>query len=132
MGLNIRTKGKNGEYEFIDKFGPLWTAHTAKPIERNLDQTRYGGSDMTNVEPFCIEIKRVEDCSNGNKNSWWKQVVKATKEGEYPIVAFRPSRSKWRFLISTAMFGILDGRYAEIEEDTFVALVLKEMQADMS
>jgi hypothetical protein len=128
MGVNIRNKGKSGEYEFIEKFGAFFTAFTDKPCERNLEQTRYGGSDITNVSPFCIEIKRVEDTGNGNKNSWWKQVSKAASSEEIEVVAFRPSRQPWKFLVPVRLIGVQLDNFMEIDEDTFVQLVMKTFQ----
>lgn len=122
---NIRNKGKSGEYEFIEKFGGLFRSFTDKPCERNLEQTRYGGSDITNTHPFCVEVKRVEDTSRGNKNSWWKQVRAAAEPDEIEVVAFRPSRTPWRFLIPASLLGFESEDYMEISEDTFGTLVVQ-------
>ena len=125
MGLNIRKKGAAAELEFCHRFQPFFHF----PLERNLLQTREGGSDVTGCEPFCIEIKRVEDTGNGNKNSWWRQVQACVNDEQIAIVAFRPSRSAWRFLIPSKLLGIECDIYMEVTEEIWLKLVFKEGEA---
>ena len=124
---NIRKKGAAAELEFCHRFQPFFHV----PLKRNLLLTREGGSDVDGCIPFVIEIKRVEDTCNGNKNSWWKQVRAAVRnpEEDIPIVAFRPSRQPWKFLVPTALMDIDCEGYAEVTEDTFLKLVFKHLEA---
>lgn len=120
MGINIRNKGAKGELEFCARFNMFFP----KPLERNLLQTREGGSDVTGCDPFVIEVKRVEDTCNGNKNSWWRQVTNATVPPYISTVAFRPNRSAWRFLIPAQLIVDHPG-YMEITEEVWLQLVLQ-------
>lgn len=118
---NIRKKGAAAELEFCHRFSPFFD----HPLKRNLNQTREGGSDVEGSFPFCIEIKRVEDTSQGNKNSWWRQVTACVREGEIATVAFRPGRSPWRFLMPTSLLGIDCDGYLEVSEETWLKYVIK-------
>lgn len=120
--VNIRAKGSKAELEFCTRFQPFFS----QKLERNLLQTREGGSDVMGSHPFVIEIKRVEDTCNGNKAKWWSQVCKAVKQPdiEIPCVAYRASRSPWSFLVSSDLMGI-EGGYIEISETLWLKLVLK-------
>ena len=121
--VNIRQKGAKAELEFCKRFDPFFP----NTLERNLLQTREGGSDVTGCYPFVIEVKRVEKCDLGNKNSWWRQVCAATINPGISVVAFRPSRSAWRFLIPANLLDIDDPGWMEISEETWLKLVLREL-----
>lgn len=115
--INGRRKGAAGEREFCK-----WLKDKMNiEAERNLEQTRSGGSDII-INGFCFEIKRVEVL---DKRSWWVQSVIASKElseqenHEYePIVAYRQNRKPWNFLISARHIGLAVG-YIEIQEREF-------------
>ena len=128
MGVNIRKKGAAAELEFCHRFQPFF--HNT--LERNLLQTREGGSDVSGSHPFVIEIKRVEDTGNGNKNSWWKQVLAAVNDpdAEIPCVAFRPSRQPWKFLIPASLIGIESKEFMEVSEDVWLQLVFKKFSEE--
>ncbi len=107
MSKMARNKGANGEREFckwlFDHFNiPMPT--------RNLEQVRSGGTDIMDVEPFYIEVKR---CESLNLDSWWHQVNRAAKkshdENIIPVVAFRQNRKPWEFLIGAKHIGIKRG-----------------------
>ena len=124
--VNIRQKGSKAELEWIERFQKFFP----EKLDRNLDQTRYGGSDVRFTEPFCVELKRVEDCSIGNRNNWWKQVKKAAKDNEIPVVGYRPSRKGWRFLLPAEMLHTYNGfvqtdDWCEVSETVFILMVLK-------
>lgn len=122
MGINIRKKGADGELELCKRLQPFFP----NTLQRNLEQVRSGGADVDGAHPFVIEVKRVQDTGNGNKNSWWKQVKAAITDldQEIPIVAFRPNKAKWRYLVPFSL--ILSGRdgWAEIDEDQFLMFVI--------
>ena len=120
--VNIRDKGKRGEYQFIERFQPFF--HTK--LERNLEQVRAGGSDIIGTHPFVIEVKNVEDHCDSNKRSWWAQVSAAVlhPDIEIPVVAYRKSRSSWRFLIASELIGI-ENEYLEVTEEVFLKLVMR-------
>lgn len=115
--VNIRAKGAKAELEFCDRFSPFFPCR----LERNLLQTREGGSDIMGSHPFVIEVKRVEDTGMGNKNSWWRQVEAAVlhPEIEIPCVAYRPSRNPWSFLVPWE-----HGGFCQITEEQWLRLVL--------
>ena len=120
---NIRKKGAAAELEWLHRFQPFFIPE----LKRNLEQTRSGGHDITGCEPWVVEVKRVEDTCQGNKNSWWRQARASVKDynTEIPVVSFRPSRKPWRFLVPVSLFGIESEEYAEISEDVWLKLVFK-------
>lgn len=116
-GVNGRAKGSTGEREFCqwlyDNF------ELDKVPERNLDQTRDGGADVLDMEPFVYEVKRQERLDLDN---WWLQVLKAARwmEGErIPVVAFRQNNRSWEFLISAKNIGLEHG-YVRLTELRFI------------
>ena len=123
MGLNIRKKGADAEIEVCKRLQPFFP----NTLQRNLEQVRSGGSDVDGSWPFVIEVKRVEDCCMGNKNSWWKQVNAAVVDPaqEIPVVVFRPSRSSWRYLLAASFVTDGDLGWVECSEETFLKLVME-------
>ena len=113
MSRMAKTKGASGEREFCK-----WIyENLGLEKTRNLDQTRDGGSDILDVFGIDFEIKR---CETLNMDSWWAQVIKATrKRGNEPVVAFRQNRKKWRFLISAKHLGLENG-YIILSERIFI------------
>jgi len=117
--INVRDKGKKGETEFCNRFNMFFP----KELKRNLLQTREGGADVTGCQPFQIEIKR---CEKLEKEKWWGQVNRACNHGDIPIVAYRQNKQPWRFLIPVTYIGLETNRWAEIDEDSWVELVMRE------
>jgi len=104
--MNVRNKGASGEREMCKWLHKKM--HIPLPT-RNLEQVRSGGSDIIDIEPFFIEVKR---CEILDLPSWWRQVVVETKKevGDIePVVAFRQNRKPWEFLISAKMIGCKRG-----------------------
>ena len=116
--MNIRNKGKAGESEFINRYGPFFP----NPIKRNLLQTREGGADISGCEPFQIEIKR---CERVEKNKWWAQVKAACKPDEIPVVAYRQNRGQWKFLLPVNLCNIDSEDYMEIAEGPWLKFVME-------
>lgn len=109
MGVNIRTKGQQGEREFakllndiVDqerkRLGMTTLEDRDKYFQRNQNQSAVGGDDLTNPMLLCIEVKRQEALSI---NTWWKQCKEsaARTDGGIAILAFRQSRKKWRIMV---------------------------------
>ena len=120
MSINARNKGKAGESEWINRFSPFFPG---RELKRNLEQVRSGGSDICGVEPWVVEVKR---CEKLEFNKWWRQVNAAVlNPEEMPVVSYRQNRGKWMFLVSTELLGVQDGRYAIIEEDTWIQMVIQ-------
>ena len=117
--VHARNKGKAAETEFINKFQSLFP----ETIQRNLEQVRSGGSDVTNCDPFVIEIKRVEKL---DFNSWWRQVVAATKSPLVSVVAYRQSRQPWKFLLPATLIVSKSDNFIIVDEETFIKFVSEQ------
>lgn len=90
-----KQKGSAGEREVIHLL-TKWAADVGVDLdlERNLEQTRYGGSDVNGVPGLEIEVKRAE--ANGI-NQWWDQVCRAAKKSnKRPFLIHRKNRQPWR------------------------------------
>ena len=115
--MNNRAKGASGEREFCK-----WMENNLKLDHRptrNLEQVRGGGSDIIDVYPFCVEVKRREVL---DLQSWWIQVkhdAKKLGDDAIPIVAFRQNRKPWEFLISSGYIGLEIG-FIRLTEKTFI------------
>jgi len=104
--INVRSKGAAGEREFCKW---LYDNMNIPMPQRNLEQVRSGGSDVTDIEPFFFEVKR---CEVLDFDSWWRQVRVAGKKSftdPVPVVAFRQNRKPWEFLISATEIGCRRG-----------------------
>lgn len=122
--INIRDKGAKAELEFCSRFQPFFP----NKLERNLLQTREGGSDVTGCHPFVIEIKRVEDLCDSNKARWWAQVTRAAEgTGGIPCVAYRPNRSPWQFILPATLIGLDEG-FVEVSETVWLRFVVKQLE----
>jgi Holliday junction resolvase len=92
-GKMSRTKGAVAERELFKLIG----LEFGISVQRNLLQTREGGSD-TSVGEWAIEVKRQETFSF---DAWWAQSVdQAKRAGKRPMLAYRKSHQPWRFRIS--------------------------------
>lgn len=99
MGINIRSKGQNGEREIIKIIAPVVKKYwPAEEVGRNLDQTRDGGHDIVGVPGFSLEIKRGETLQ---LKQWWAQTVKqAVRIQARPVLLYRQNHRKWRAVVS--------------------------------
>jgi hypothetical protein len=126
--INSRAKGASGEREFCNWISENLDIHHG---ERNLEQVRSGGADITNCYPFMFEVKRVE---NLDLQSAWIQVKTAVVEMQLdnndpnliPVVCFRYNRHPWEFLIPASLIGNEKG-YLRLNEKTFTEFALKEL-----
>ena len=108
MGINIRSKGQNGEREIADKLNEIYQQLLIEngipikdkrdlPFQRNQNQSAVGGSDLSNPFLLEIEVKRQETLSI---NSWWNQCLAAAdRTGGEPILIYRQNRKSWRVIM---------------------------------
>lgn len=123
--INARSKGACGEREAAKwlkaKFG------LEKEPQRNLEQVRSGGFDLTGFPPFALEIKR---CQLLSKRDWWLQVRAAAAEHEIAVVMYRQNNLKWHFLIPAEFIGIATG-YIQLEEREFIIWAKNIIKGDL-
>lgn len=103
--VSPKAKGMNGEYEVIgilqtvcDKVC-LQYGYGRITLERNLEQVRYGGSDINGLDWAAIEVKRRENDSD--VEGWWRQTKFAATDERgnlvrFPILFSRKNRSPWK------------------------------------
>lgn len=90
--INSRTKGASAEREVFK----IISECLGIKVERNLVQTREGGSDTT-VGDWAIEVKRQEVL---NIQSWWRQAVEqAMRVNKNPMLIYRKSRMPWKVIV---------------------------------
>lgn len=107
MGINIRTKGQEGEREVARALNSI--VHSVlekhgipipeKPvIQRNQNQSAVGGSDLSNPFGVAIEVKRQEQLSI---NTWWRQCIASALDSDgIPVLLFRQNgRRDWRCIL---------------------------------
>lgn len=105
MGINVRTKGAEGEREvakILNDIVNLQRKNLGFPqlnvedyyFQRNQNQSAVGGDDLTSPMPLSFEVKRQEQLS---VNTWWKQCVASSERtGNVPILIYRQNRKPWR------------------------------------
>jgi len=94
MALKSRRKGAVGEREVVKL---LKDAIGSDEVERNLSQSRDGGSDILLEEhSIAIEVKRVEAFADYDVSKWWNQCVSEKPAGWLPLLLYRKNRGKWR------------------------------------
>lgn len=90
-GAGKRNKGHAGEREFCKELTALMSLRI--PLERNVDQVRFGGADIISLRPFAIEVKRQESL---NIDAWRKQAKsQVSKDNPVPVLAYRQNNKKW-------------------------------------
>jgi hypothetical protein len=124
--MNVRQKGANGELEAA-KWLHKWLRLKEIP-QRNLEQVRSGGHDLTGTAPFFIEVKR---CQTIQKTKWWIQAQTSTPEGGCPVVMFRQNKKKWKFLLPANLIG-LDSGFIQLEVEEFLRWADKHVQEPRS
>ncbi len=109
MGAKQRRKGATGERELAK----LLSAELGIEVLRNLSQTRDGGYDLKGLN-ISLEVKRQE---TEELQRWWNQtVIQAKESGKIPVLAYRRSRQKWRFVLPLA--GVAGRREMSVGELT--------------
>lgn len=116
-----RAKGATGERE-LAAILTHWASQIgmATKLERNLEQARGGGHDLTGLECYgmAVEVKRVEALAIG---SWWAQAVRQAKSAGdlIPVLAWRQNRKPWRFRVRTWVWPAKVLIDADLELDQF-------------
>jgi hypothetical protein len=105
--INSRAKGAGAERELsaalFDELGVK--------LVRNLEQTRAGGHDLTlapgetgpvaaQLARYAFEVKRHAKAPAALVRAWWRQAeAQASAAGLVPVLAYRPDRGAWRFVL---------------------------------
>ena len=109
MSKFARDKGRRGEQDVAR----ILRDGLGMDVQRNLDQTREGGYDITGLEPFCIEVK------NRNRlqlKSWWKQTeAQAAPSCGVPVLVYK-RKGAWLCIIG------VDGGYINTTLGTAMAI----------
>lgn len=93
--LNSRAKGKRGELELVHLLQERGFC-----CERNLEQTRGGGSDISGL-PISLEVKRREKLA---LTAWWQQTAQQAESDEKPpVLAYRTNGTEWTFLVGMSL-----------------------------
>lgn len=132
MGINIRTKGQEGEREVARAMNSIVESVLQKHeikipekpiVQRNQNQSAVGGSDLQNPFRLAVEVKRQEALSI---NTWWKQCcTSAIADGAIPVLLFRQNGNRsWRCILRVDVplgDGVhVTGIRAEISWDDFL------------
>ncbi len=90
-----RAKGKRAELEIVHLL-----TERGFSCERNLEQTRNGGSDISGL-PVSLEVKRRERLA---LTAWWAQTTsQAERDGLPPVLAYRTNGTQWTFLVGMSI-----------------------------
>ena len=123
MPINSRNKGAAGEREVAKIIDDL----LGVKVQRNLDQWRAGGYDLTGLEGWAIEVKRAK---KPLLTAWWAQTIEQAKAHQLkPVLWYRLDNQKWRVvvpmnLISRGMLETWALDYcAEISPEGFACLI---------
>jgi hypothetical protein len=120
---NSRTKGASAERELSKLLGD----RLGITLQRNLDQWRAGGFDLTGLPGVALEVKR---CEQLQLNQWWRQALTQAGGDNLPVLAYRQSRKAWHFVVPLSWLTGLDfdpTAIATIDLDSFCQLVHKKV-----
>ena len=93
MPINSRNKGAAGEREVAKIIFDL----LGIKCERNLDQWRCGGFDLSGLDGWALEVKRAK---KPLLNAWWQQTLDQAKENNLkPVLWYRLDNQKWRVVV---------------------------------
>jgi len=99
MKINSRRKGSTGETELIHSLEAFIPELLGK-LARNLEQTRWGGYDITGLDGWAPEVKRCAKFLPSGMVRHWKQAVdQSRKERLRPVLFYRADRSEWRVVM---------------------------------
>ena len=94
-GKKSHRKGKTGEREFANVIYRLTGGQVE--LQRNLNQCRTGGDDLTGYANFSIEVKRWKTASDALVRDWWSQCQSnAHKLKKVPVLAYRADHQGWK------------------------------------
>lgn len=95
MSMMARNKGKEGEREAAKILTEIIGGGVV--IQRNLfAQARDGGTDLTGLNVFAVEVKR---CQSLSVPTWWKQTCAQTADGRIPLLMYRQNKKPWTFVL---------------------------------
>ena len=99
-GWGPRDKGRKAEAEVVRA---IEAAVPGVKIERGRAMSS-PRPDLLGLEPFAIEVKRVEELA---LDKWWEQAKAAAfAHGLHPLLVYRRSRRPWRCMaLATPMWG---------------------------
>lgn len=126
-------KGKAGEREVIKLLQP-WVNEVCDfmevdrlELERNLDQSKYGGYDIKGLDWLALEVKRQETL---NINKWWEQTVKQTKSNQVGVLIYRQNRKQWK-VVMIGQIGTSQKCRVQIDLDAFEIWFKDMVYADL-
>ncbi len=91
-------KGKHGEREFIRTVYRLTNGDIE--LQRNLNQSRDGGDDLSGYGNFSIEIKRWKKITDALVRDWWTQCQRNAKQkNKVPVLAYRADQQDWKVMM---------------------------------
>lgn len=98
--VNSRAKGAAVEREFC----AMVATHLGVSCQRNLEQSRSGGHDITGLDGWAPEIKaRAEQPPRGALLNMWAQTLdQAIAAKARPVLAVKVNRKGWTFYIDAA------------------------------
>ena len=68
---------------------------TGVSTERAARNGVVGSTDVIGLPGFAIEVKF--GYATQQPNLWWQQAIKNTKQGEHPLLMYKPQRKPWVF-----------------------------------
>ncbi|MFU7340485.1 hypothetical protein ACM739_29560 [Pseudomonas aeruginosa] len=96
---NSRAKGTRVELDFAK----LCFEHLGIKVERNLEQSRAGGYDLTGLPGWAPEIKgRAEFPSKAEFLRMWAQTLDQAGDALKPLLAIKANRRGWTCFIDAA------------------------------
>ena len=114
MGSRSRDKGARGEREFCSR---LASQLGVKCLQRNLEQSRSGGHDLTTdltagkcscetrrilrrLNQLAIEVKRHARAKPADIAQWWQQACRqAGRIKRKPMLAYREDYGRWQCML---------------------------------
>lgn len=97
--INSRAKGKTGERELIGELKRVLPELT-DGLERNLEQTRGGGYDISGLDGWAPEVKRYAEIKPADRLSFWDQATtQARNDHRRPVLFMREDRRDWRAVV---------------------------------
>lgn len=94
MTINSKNKGATGERELIRLLQAQVDAAglVGIKLERNLEQTRYGGVDIVGLSWLSGEVKR---CEVLQLDQWWGKLIGLTGANQVPAIFYRRNKEPW-------------------------------------
>lgn len=125
---NSRAKGAAVEREFC----AMIATHLGVSCQRNLEQSRSGGHDITGLDGWAPEIKARANVPPRSEliNMWAQTLEQAEKASAKPVLAIKVNRRGWTCFVDLADLNASWARcrsWAAIEPEDFFQLVREGM-----